>query len=414
METKRYRWLLSVVRYGLCAAAILFLVFTVPWHDQVHLNDAAKTRVRLIAQRGDEFVIRHEGQTQTVGPAAIHFAEIGGQLVPDVEPGMRSVVLESDPGLALWAVVLFAPVSILAAIRLVWMLAVQRMRLSLWNAIKLTFAGNFFNFALPGMTGGDLIKAYYITRFTHRKTEAVTTIFLDRVIGLASFVIMAALMLLIAQDSSRLGGLALPLGLILAGLAVGAVIVYSRRIRKVLRLRQIVERLPLSHQLQRIADATLAMRQHKTLVLLSLLITFVLQTVVILSAIVMARALHMEGSFASFFVYIAIGYVIAAVPISPPQAIGVMEFFYVLFFTADGRNTASQAVALAVAARLIQLLWALPGVLVPLFGTPMPTRAELKQLEDPDAQQPSAPDDSPAAAAAQPDAPLGAQPAAES
>ena len=176
--------------------------------------------------------------------------------------------------------------------------------------------------------------------------------------------------------------LVLPLGVVVGGLMVGAIIVYSRRIRRVLRLRQLVERLPMTHQLQRIGEATLAMRQHKTLVISSLLITFVLQSTVIVSATVMAWGLHMEGSFSYFFIYIAIGFVIAAVPISPPQAIGVMEFFYVWFFTASGMNTASQAFALAVAVRLIQLVWSLPGVLVPLLGAHVPSRAELKALEE--------------------------------
>jgi len=374
------RWPLVVLRYGLCLAAVAYLVGAVRWHDYVHLEDAAHTRVRLIEQRQGEFLIERDGVREAVEAARVHHVDVRGRLVPDIEYGIPSVVAQTAPLQALWAVLLFAPVPLLAAIRLTWMLAIQKIRLSLWNSVKLTFAGNFFNFALPGMTGGDLIKAYYVTHFTQRKTEAVTTVFLDRVIGLAGFVLMAAIMIVFSWNREQFGDLIIGLGAILGGLAVGAVVVFSRRIRRALRLRELVERLPMSHQLQRIADATLAMRRHKLLVLLSLLITFLLQTIVIISAIVMARAIRMEGSFAHFFIYIAIGFVIAAVPITPPQAIGVMEFFYVLFFTAGGQNTPSQAFALAVAARLIQLIWSLPGVLVPLLGAHLPSRAELEAL----------------------------------
>jgi uncharacterized protein (TIRG00374 family) len=382
MMSGRYRWLLTVLRYGLCVAAIVFLVYTVPWHDHIRLHDGAETPLRLLEVTAAGFVVERDGARVTLPPEDIEHVTVRGALVPRIEYGLPSVVLQCDAAGAIWAILLFLPVPLLAAIRLTWMLRVQTVRLSTWDSIKLTFAGNFFNFALPGMTGGDLIKAYYVTRFTKHKTEAVTTIFLDRAVGLASLVLMAGVMIALTHDPQEFADLIVPLAVILGGLALGTVIVYSRRIRRALRLRQLIERLPMTHQLQRIGEATLAMRQHKLLVIGSLILTFILQTIVIISAIVMARALGMHGSFAFFFIYIAIGFVISAVPISPPQAIGVMEFFYVWFFTANELNTASQAFALAVAVRLIQLIWALPGVLVPLLGAHMPKRSELQALEE--------------------------------
>jgi uncharacterized protein (TIRG00374 family) len=374
----RHRLILLVLRYGLCAAAIVWLVMTVPWHDHVRLNDARRTRVRLIAQRGGEFVVEQDGREQVLAAEQVHWIRAAGRSVPDIEYGIRSVVRNSDKLKALWAVLLFAPVPLLAAVRLVWMLRIADVGISWWNSVILTFAGNFFNFALPGMTGGDVVKAYYITRLTTRKTEAVTTVLLDRVIGLTSFVAMAAIMILLTRNPAEFADLALMLAAILLGLAALAVVVFSRRIRRRLHLREILQRLPMASQLERVAQATLAMRQRKLLVGLALLITFLLQSIVIVSAIVMADALRMQVRFGFFFIYIAIGFVIAAIPITPPQAIGIMEFFYVQVFTSGGENSASQALALAVAVRLIQLVWALPGILVPLTGGPRPQSAELR------------------------------------
>jgi len=375
-----HRLILALLRYGLCAAAVVWLVMTVPWHDHVRLNDAGHTRVRLITQRDGEFVVAQDRQERVFSADRIHHVCVGGRSVPEVEYGIRTVVLNSNKLKALWAVLLFAPVPLLAAVRLVWMLRIGGVALSWWNSLILTFAGNFFNFALPGMTGGDVVKAYYITRLTARKTEAITTVLLDRVIGLTSFVVMAALMILLTRNPAEFADLALPLAGILLGLALLVVLVFSRRIRRRLRLRQILERLPMAGQLERMAQATLAMRQRKLLVGLALGITFILQSIVIVSAIVMADALRMHVRFGFFFIYIAIGFVIAAIPITPPQAIGVMEFFYVQVFTSGGENSASQALALAVAVRLIQLVWALPGILVPLTGGPQPRRAELEAM----------------------------------
>jgi hypothetical protein len=41
-------------------------------------------------------------------------------------------------------------------------------------------------------------------------------------------------------------------------------------------------------------------------------------------------------------------------------------------------------VAFALANRLTQLVWAVPGVLVPLLGAHLPSQAELKALEEPE------------------------------
>ena len=53
------------------------------------------------------------------------------------------------------------------------------------------FIGHFFNAFMLGATGGDVIKAYYAARETHhRKTEAVATVFLDRLMGLVALVLL--------------------------------------------------------------------------------------------------------------------------------------------------------------------------------------------------------------------------------
>jgi uncharacterized protein (TIRG00374 family) len=375
---RRRRWFLTAVRIGVCLAAIALLVYTVNWRDQIYLNDAARTKARLLEERASSFLVERGGQVLEVPREQVARLPDG---TPEIRYGIASVVRRAKGLLALAAVLIFLPVPLLQSIRLVWMLAIQDVRLSYWNSIKLSYAGNFFNFALPGTVGGDLIKAYYITRFTHQKTEAVTTVFLDRAIGLLGLVLLAGTMIIIVWDRERFGSLALILGLLIAGLVAGAILVFSKRIRHALRLPEIAERLPLSDQILRIGRATVAMRRHKALVVAALANTIVLQFTVMVSAFVMARALSMDGTFAQYLIYVPIGFLIAAIPINPPQAVGVLELAYVGFFRSIGGNTASQAFALAFAVRLIQLVWAIPGVLVPLLGAHLPSAAELRALE---------------------------------
>jgi len=390
MKPFRRRWILTLLRYGLCAVAIWYLVTHVSWYDYVRLNDAATTRVRLLDERGSELTILRAGAAapEVIGIDAVR--RVADGTLPDIEYGIAGVVQRTNMWQALLAILLFVPTPLLQSLRLAWMLAIQDVKLSLWESVKLTFAGNFFNFALPGTTGGDLIKAYYITRFTHHKTEAVTTVFLDRVIGLLGLVLLAGVMILVAWDTSNFGQIGLILGVVCGGLAIGALFVFSKRLRHTIGLPQLAARLPAGEHLLRIGRATVAMRQHKGLVGAALLNTIVLQFCVMVSAYVMALALGMKDDFTRYLIYVPIGFLIAAVPISPPQAFGVMEWAYVQFFARTGMASVSQAVAFALAVRVIQLIWSLPGVLVPLLGAHLPTRREMAELEGTDAVEAAA------------------------
>lgn len=121
------------------------------------------------------------------------------------------------------------------------------------------------------------------------------------------------------------------------------------------------------------------------LVLLSLANTAALQLIVMLSAFVMAKAMGLGGSLAHYLIYVSIGFLIAAIPITPPQGFGVMESAYIVFFARPGYASESQAVAFALAVRLIALVWALPGVLVPLLGAHLPGKRELEAIAASDA-----------------------------
>ncbi len=58
-------------------------------------------------------------------------------------------------------------------------------------AIRLFFLGLFYNNLMPGSVGGDLVKAWYVTKHTDKRLEGVLSVFMDRVIGLFGMVLMA-------------------------------------------------------------------------------------------------------------------------------------------------------------------------------------------------------------------------------
>jgi uncharacterized membrane protein YbhN (UPF0104 family) len=64
-------------------------------------------------------------------------------------------------------------------------------RFTLRAAILLGFIGNLFNLLIPGAVGGDLIKAAYLSRMHVKRTQAIASMVIDRILGLLGLFLLA-------------------------------------------------------------------------------------------------------------------------------------------------------------------------------------------------------------------------------
>ncbi len=80
--------------------------------------------------------------------------------------------------------VLLPVVPAAGALRWRRLLAAQGIDLALSDALRLVLVGHFFNTFVPGAVGGDLVRAYAVARDRRRPDQAVTSVLLDRLLGL--------------------------------------------------------------------------------------------------------------------------------------------------------------------------------------------------------------------------------------
>jgi len=93
---------------------------------------------------------------------------------------------------------------LLCGTRFYFVLRLQKISLSYFRTIHLTFVGFFFNLFLIGSTGGDAIRLFYLLRwFPHQKARATLSILLDRIFGVAALFGLALLFLPGATDRLR-------------------------------------------------------------------------------------------------------------------------------------------------------------------------------------------------------------------
>jgi uncharacterized protein (TIRG00374 family) len=82
---------------------------------------------------------------------------------------------------------------LITLVRWYFLVRAQDLPFSLFDAIRIGLAGFFYNTFLPGSVGGDIVKAASLARAQSRRTVAVATVIMDRLIALWGLVWFVAL-----------------------------------------------------------------------------------------------------------------------------------------------------------------------------------------------------------------------------
>jgi len=272
----------------------------------------------------------------------------------------------------LWALILSATLVGLAlfvgVLRWRMVLEVQGLDLPLGRATRISFVAQFFNSFLLGSTGGDLIKAYYAARETHhKKTEAVTTVFVDRLVGLWAMLFFAGVMMtpnLRLLAASR--DLYVPAILIVAMLAGVTVVLglafWGGVSKRFPRARHYLRRLPKGDLLERALDSCRQFGKQKNFLFKTVCISLALNVVWVLQVMVLGNGLNVSIPTLALFAIVPIILCISSLPITP-NGLGVRENLFVLMLAAlRVPRTAALSISLLVSAE--GLFWSMLGGMI--------------------------------------------------
>jgi len=121
------------------------------------------------------------------------------------DPNQRAQMVEAlrnaEYRWVLMAMLAYLVVEAAAAFRWHVLLKVQNIYLSIPRLTGLFFIGLFYNQFLPGGTGGDIIKSYYLLKETpDKKAGALLAVVFDRFIGLVALVAVTAALIALRYD----------------------------------------------------------------------------------------------------------------------------------------------------------------------------------------------------------------------
>src|SRR5436853_1999463 len=174
--------------------------------------------------------------------------------------------LDDQPLYLIGAFLFLALAYLTAILRWKLLLRAQGLVVTYMRALKLTFIGFFFNNVLPGLTGGDIVKAVMIAQdHPEERPAAVGTVIVDRVLGLIVLALMSAGVLVFTFDKYREAAIAV-FGF-LGVTAVALVLFFSRRVRRAIRLDELMKRLSGAGILKKLDRAFFLYRSQKKTVL---------------------------------------------------------------------------------------------------------------------------------------------------
>ncbi|MEE9499878.1 MAG: lysylphosphatidylglycerol synthase transmembrane domain-containing protein, partial [Candidatus Omnitrophota bacterium] len=92
-------------------------------------------------------------------------------------------------------------VGLLLSLRLKLLFSGEGLDIPFGRVIQLSYIGYFFNNFMPTAVGGDIVKAYYVYKQTNQKAKSFISVFMDRFVGLFSFVGIAIIALFFSREN---------------------------------------------------------------------------------------------------------------------------------------------------------------------------------------------------------------------
>ncbi len=364
------RWALLALRVvGL--ALLVFVILQVDWKDSVVLADGTivKGEIQGDVPRWDapgaQVTLATDAGARTFVRGEIREEALGGDTAPNVNEGILRIVRRSDKTMLVIGFLLFGAITQIGVLRWWLLLRAQGIHVSFADAHRLTFVGFFFNNVVPGPTGGDVIKAVYVARRTDKRAQAVVTVLVDRVAGIIALALIAAVVLAIEWKEPQYRELRGFIGIFLGAVALCAMLFFSRRIRRFLRIEQWSARLPAGRAIRQVDEAVFLWRYHKKALFGALGLSFANQLSIQGMMILFATGLHITTSsgdpvpWTSYMVVLPVAFIVSAVPVLPGSW-GIREGAFAIWFHFVGVER-NPAVALSVLNGATMFVWSLVG-----------------------------------------------------
>jgi glycosyltransferase 2 family protein len=231
--------------------------------------------------------------------------------------------------------------------------------------VRIFFVSTFLGTFLPSV-GGDAVRAYGIAKLNMRGGDAVASVFMDRMLGIASLLLMAVAGLTLARDLASNRVIIASLGLAAGVCLVTLLLVFSQRADALTSM--ILVRLPgaVQQRGQRLLESIQRYAAHHAQLAKVLVCSVAVQALRILQAYYLGRSLGIEASLSTYFAFLPLILLVMLLPVTI-SGLGTGQAAFLWFFARAGVPAAA-AVALSVLFIGLGIVGNLPGGILYALG----------------------------------------------
>ena len=232
--------------------------------------------------------------------------------------------------------------------------------------MRIFFVSTFVGTFLPASIGGDAVRAYSVTKLNVPGGDAVASVFMDRMLGVASILVMSLVGLILARDLA--GDRVILAGLAFAGApcVVTLLLIFSSGAGTV--ASTFIAQLPgmARPSAQQLLESIRRYRAYHGQLVNVLLCSVAVQVLRVVQAYYLGRGLGIAAPLSSYFAFIPLILLIMLLPVTF-NGIGTSQWAFYWFFSRVGVPVAS-GVALSVLFVALGIVGNLPGGVLYVWG----------------------------------------------
>lgn len=222
-------------------------------------------------------------------------------------------------------------ITFIIAYRMKILLDVQKINISVADSFRYSLIGNFFNNFLPTSVGGDLVKAYLVSKKSqHKKLESFTGVFVDRIFGMITIVLIAAFSLIFLRDKIENRFIFWLVYVLIFLTIFFSALVLNRNFAKGLqKLTNGINFFGIGAKLKRLYNSINIYKDYKMITAKAFFISLFAQMLSIVGIYFLSKAIFSNTPFAIFFLVLPL--IITASMLPSLNGLGIREGAFVYF-----------------------------------------------------------------------------------
>lgn len=257
---------------------------------------------------------------------------------------------------------------LIISFRLQSILSKQNLSYNLIGVIKLYFIGRFYSQFLPSQYGGDIVKAYIVSKDEQEKTPAYSSILFDRIVGITSnFFLVFVIVLIVMDDLSFLGSMRYFFALVPVVFMTGLYF-FSREftVNMVCNTLKRLEFRKIGRKIEEFFRSVVSFKKDKKFLLTVFSLSLLMQIINYSSFYTISLMTNMTVHWRYFFIFSPIIFMLTVLPVSL-NGIGVRETGNIFFFAKVGA-AANQAFSYSLLIFFSFVIEGLIGGVINLLG----------------------------------------------